>query len=72
MRTLADLIRDEAQIAARPRQMERLEAIAAEIDRIGLDIACALEATYFDRPYDTRITAIRDVLHEATNRLRTT
>lgn len=36
--------------------------LRAEVERLRLSIALALEATYWDRPYDTRIQAIRDAL----------
>lgn len=62
---LVGRIRGEASVAARAGQSARLERIAEDVERLYQNVALALEATYWDRPYDTRIEAIRNALWDA-------
>lgn len=63
MSALGDRIRSWAATSARPGQMDDLERIAKQVDDLHQRITLALEASYWDRPYDTRMTAIREALH---------
>lgn len=64
-KVLVGRIRGEASVAARAGQSARLERIAEDVERLYQNVALALEATYWDRPYDTRIEAIRNALWDA-------
>ncbi len=44
-----------------------LAALRAEIDDLRSRLACVVEATSWDRPYDTRIAAIRGMCDLTTN-----
>lgn len=55
----------EEHIAEKDAGQTAFQALVENNLRLGAAIDLALEASYWDRPYDTRIDAIRQALHAA-------
>lgn len=53
--------------SAVPFTDQDVRALLAEVEDLGSRLACVVEATYWDRPYDTRLAAIRGMCDLTTN-----